>query len=66
MAHPLPADLGPGDLHAAAVADLALVADLLILAAVALPVLGGPEDPFAEKTVPFRLEGAVIDGLPAF
>ena len=39
MAHALAANLGARDLDAAAVADLALVADLLILAAVALPVL---------------------------
>ena len=63
VAHALPPDLALGDLHAAAVADLALVADLLVLAAVALPVLGGPEDALAEQAVPLGLEGAVIDGL---
>ena len=63
MAHALTTHLGPGDLHAAAVADLALVADLLILAAVALPVLGGAKDALAEQAVPFRLQGAVVDGL---
>ena len=56
----------PGDLHAAAVADLALVADLLVLAAVALPVLGGSEDALAEQAVPLRLQGAVVDGLRLF
>ena len=66
VAHPLPADLGPGDLHAAAIADLALVADLLVLAAVALPVLGGAKDPLAEQAVPLGLEGAVVDGLGLF
>ena len=66
VAHALPAHLGTGDLHAAAVADLALEADLLILAAVALPVLGGPEDLLAEQTVPLGLEGAVVDGLRLF
>ena len=66
VAHALAAHLGPGDLDAAAVADLALVADLLILAAVALPVLGGPEDPFAEQAVPLGLQGAVVDGLRLF
>ena len=40
MAHPLPSHLGPGDLDAALVADGAGVADPLVLAAVALPVLG--------------------------
>ena len=63
VAHALTAHLGPGDLHAAAVADLALVADLLILAAVALPVLGGPENALTEQAVPFRLQRAVVDGL---
>ena len=63
VAHALTAHLGTGDLHAAAVADLALVADLFVLAAVALPVLGGAKDPLAEQTVPLRLEGAVVDGL---
>ena len=65
VAHALPADLGAGDLHAAAVADLALVADLLILAAVTLPVLGGAEDPLAEQAVLLRLQSAVVDGLRA-
>jgi hypothetical protein len=63
VAHALAADLGAGDLDAAAVADLALVADLLILAAVALPVLGRPEDALAEQAVPLRLQGAVVDGF---
>ena len=66
VAHALPAHLGPGDLHAAAVADLALVADLLVLAAVALPVLGGAKDALAEQAVPLRLQGAVVDGLRLF
>ena len=63
VAHALTAHLGTGDLHAAAVADLALVADLLVLAAVALPVLGGSEDALAEQAVPLGLQGAVVDGL---
>ena len=66
VAHALPADLGAGDLHAAAVADLALVADLLILAAVALPVLGGAKDALAVKAVALGLQGAVVDGLRLF
>ena len=63
MTHTLTPDLALGDLDAAAVADLALVADLLILTAVALPVLGGSEDALAEQTVAFGLEGTVVDGL---
>ena len=52
-----------GDLDAAAVADLALIADALVLAAVALPVLGGTKNPLAEQAVALRLQGAVVDGL---
>ena len=39
---------------------------VLILAAVALPVLSGPENLLAEQTVPLGLEGAVVDGLGLF
>ena len=63
MAHALAANLALGDLDAAAVADFALVADLLILSAVAFPVLRGPENALAEKAVALGLECAVIDGL---
>ena len=63
MAHALPAHLGAGDLHAAAVADLALEADLLILTAVALPVLRRPENALAEQAVALGLQSTVVDGL---
>ncbi len=66
VAHPLAADLGPRDLHAAALADFALIADALVFSAVALPVLGGAEDALAEQAVAFRLERAVVDGLRLF
>ena len=66
VAHPLPADLGAGHLDAAAVADLALVADALVLTAVAFPVLRRPENALAEQAVPLGLQGAVIDGLRLF
>ena len=56
MAHALAAHLGPGDLDAAALADDALVADALVLAAVAFPVLGGTEDALAEEPVLLRLQ----------
>ncbi len=62
VAHALTADLGFGDFNAAAVADLALVADALILAAVALPVLHGSKMRFKIGRRA-RLEGAVVDGL---
>src|SRR5439155_419991 len=61
--HALAAHLGERDLHPAAVADDAAVADALVLAAVALPVLDRAEDALAEEPIPFRLEGAVVDGL---
>src|SRR5256886_15134692 len=46
-----------------AIADHAALADPLVLAAMALPVLHRTEDALAEQPVPLRLEGAVVDGL---
>ena len=63
VTHALAANLALCDFNAAAVADLALVADLLVLAAVALPVLGRSENALAEQAVALGLEGAVVDGL---
>ena len=63
VAHPLTTHLGARDLDAAALADDALEADPLVLAAVALPVAGRTEDLLAEEPVLLRLEGAVVDGL---
>ena len=63
VAHPLAPHLRTRDLDAAALADDALEADALVLAAVALPVLGGTEDLLAEETVLLRLERPVVDGL---
>ena len=63
VTHALTANLALCDFNAAAVADLALVADLLVLAAVALPVLGRSENALAEQAVALGLEGAVVDGL---
>ena len=63
VAHALTADLGAGDLDAALVADLTLVADALILAAVAFPVLGRSKNALAVQAVALRLQGAVVDGL---
>src|SRR5260370_27821670 len=63
VAHPLAAHLGECHLHAAAVADHPAVADALVLAAVALPVLHGAENALAEQPVALRLEGAVVDSL---
>ena len=63
VAHALAPHLGPRDLDAAALADDALEADALVLAAVALPVLGRTEDLLAEESVLLGLERAVVDGL---
>src|SRR5439155_10697084 len=63
VAHPLTPDLLPRHLDAAALADDALVADALVLAAVALPVLRRTEDALAEEPVALGLQGAVVDRL---
>jgi hypothetical protein len=63
VAHALAADLRAGHLDAAALADDALEAHALVLAAVALPVPGGTEDLLAEEAVTLGLERAVVDGL---
>ena len=51
------------DLDAATVADDALVANALVLAASTLVVLRGTEDALAEESVTLRFIGAVVDGL---
>ena len=61
--HALPSHLGPRHLDAASVADYSPVPDALVLAAEALPVLGGSEQPLAEQAVFLRPQRAVIDGL---
>ncbi len=63
VAHPVAAHLGTRDLDAAALADDALEADALVLAAVALPVARRPEDALAEQAVLLGLERAVVDRL---
>src|SRR6185436_4011116 len=63
VAHALAAHLGERHLHAALLADQALILHALVLAAQALVILDRPEDAGAEQPVPLRLEGAVVDGL---
>ncbi len=63
VAHPLASDLRARDLDAAALADDPLEPDALVLAAVALPVLGRAEDLLAEQPVLLRLERPVVDRL---
>ena len=60
QAHTLAAHLGARHFNAAAVADLTLVADTLVLAAVAFPVLRRSEDALAEQAVALRLQGAIV------
>ena len=63
VAHPLTADTGLRDFNTAAIADHTLIADLLVLSAGALPVLGRTEDTLAEQTVTFRFLGTIVDSL---
>ena len=66
MTHPLAAHLGLDDLDAALLAYDAAMAHPLVLAAVALVVLGRTENFRAEQSVALRLEGPVVDGLGLF
>ena len=66
VAHTLTTNLASGNLYAAAVADFALVANLLVLTAVALPVLGGSKDFLAVQTIPLGLQGTIVDGFRLF
>src|SRR5260221_5313682 len=61
VAHALAANLGERHFDAALLADDAAVLQALVLAAQALVVLDRTEDLRAEKTVPLRLERAVVD-----
>ena len=63
VAQTFAADARQRNFHAALVADDAAVLHALILAAQALPILGGAEDAGAEQPVALRLEGPVVDGL---
>ena len=63
VSHSLAPYLRPGHFYAAAVADDPLVANLLVLSAVAFPVLGGAEDALAEESVFLRPQSAVVNGL---
>ncbi|CAB4993013.1 unannotated protein [freshwater metagenome] len=63
VAHALAPDLRARDFDAAALADDALEAHALVLAAVALPVLRRTEDLLAEQPVFLGLQRAVVDGF---
>src|SRR5690606_23140935 len=66
MPHALATDARESDFDTALLADDALVLHPLVLAAQALIVLDRAEDAGAEKPVPLRLEGAVVDRLRLF
>ena len=63
MAHAFAAHLGQRHFHAAFFANDAAELHPLILAAKALIILDRAKDARAEKPIPLRLEGAVIDGF---
>ena len=63
VAHAVTTDLGTRDFDATALADDALEADALVLAAVALPVARRSEDLLAEQAVLLGTQRAVVDGL---
>ena len=63
VSHPLAPHLGARHLNPAAVAGDAAMPYLLVLAAVALPVLRRSEDLLAEQPVLFGTQRAVVDGL---
>ncbi len=63
VAKPLAPNRRAGDLHAAFVTDDALVTDVLVLAAIALPVARRAEDGQAEQAVLLRAQPAIIDRL---
>ena len=63
VAHALTAHAAAGHFDAASLADDALEAHALVLAAGALPVTGRAEDLFAEQTVLLRLQRTVVDGF---
>ena len=66
VAHTLAAHLRACDFHATSLANDALEADPLVLAAIAFPVARGAEDLLTEEAVAFGLQGAVVDGLRLF
>ena len=63
VTHALTADFLLGHFYATSVADDSLVANPLVLAAMALIVFNGAENALAEEAIPFRLIGPVVDGF---
>ncbi len=61
VAHPFTAYFRSRNFNTAAVANNALVADFLVLATVAFPVLGRAENALAKQAVFFRPQRAVVN-----
>ena len=61
--HALTAHFLLRDFYSATVTDDATIADTLVLTTMALKVLDGTEDAFAEEPITLGLIGTVIDGL---
>jgi hypothetical protein len=61
VAHALASHRGLGDLNATTLADNALEAHALVLAARAFPVTRGPENLLAEQAIFLGLQRAVVD-----
>ena len=63
MTHSFPTHLLFSNFHAATVADDSAISDSLILAAIALVILGRTENLLAEKTISLRLVSPVVNRL---
>ncbi len=63
MPHALAAHLAASYFDATAITNNALVTHALVLATIALPILGRTKDFLAEEPLPFGLKGAIVDGL---
>ena len=63
MAHALTAHTCLSNLNTAFIADNALIANLLILTAVAFPVFARSENALAEQSVCLRLQRSVVNRL---
>src|SRR5215475_1653817 len=63
MAHPFTANFGLNNFDAALFADDAAMTHPLVFTAVALVVLGRTKDFGTEKTIPFWLEGPIVNGF---
>ena len=63
MSHAVTTNFAVGDFDAATFASDTAVTYTLVLAAIALPILGWTKDTLAKETVFFRLERPVVDRL---